>query len=125
MVSLAAFVLILFFPEQIVSLFMADGEEAATTMAVGALRLFALTYITRWFSFATQSYMMAIEKPMEASMISVSTALIFPVILVAALWPLGLTGIWLNFAATAVLAAVLSLIIILKRKKELFAPDES
>lgn len=124
-VSLAAFVLILFFPEQIVSLFMADGEEAATTMAVGALRLFALTYITRWFSFATQSYMMAIEKPMEASMISVSTALIFPVILVAALWPLGLTGIWLNFAATAVLAAVLSLIIILKRKKELFAPDES
>lgn len=124
-VSLAAFVLILFFPEQIVSLFMADGEEAATTMAVGALRLFALTYITRWFSFATQSYMMAIEKPMEASMISVSTALIFPVILVAALCPLGLTGIWLNFAATAVLAAVLSLIIILKRKKELFAPDES
>lgn len=124
-VSLAAFVLILFFPEQIVSLFMADGGEAATIMAVGALRLFALTYITRWFSFATQSYMMAIEKPMEASVISVSTALIFPVILVAALWPLGLTGIWLNFAATAVLAAVLSLIIILKRKKELFAPDES
>ena len=124
-VSLAAFVLILFFPEQIVSLFMADGGEAATTMAVGALRLFALTYITRWFSFATQSYMMAIEKPMEASMISVSTALIFPVILVAALWPLGLTGIWLNFAATAVLAAALSLIIILRKRKELFASDES
>lgn len=124
-VALAAFVLILIFPEQIVSLFMTDGGEAAMTMAVGALRLFALTYITRWFSFATQSYMMAIEKPMEASMISVSTALIFPVILVVALWPLGLTGIWLNFAATAVLAAALSLIIILKRKKELFAPDES
>ena len=124
-VSLAAFVLILFFPEQIVSLFMADGGEAATTMAVGALRLFALTYITRWFSFATQSYMMAIEKPMEASMISVSTALIFPVVLVAALWPLGLTGIWLNFAATAVLAAALSLIIILRKRKELFASDES
>ena len=124
-VALAAFVLILIFPEQIVSLFMTDGGEAAMTMAVGALRLFALTYITRWFSVATQSYMMAIEKPMEASMISVSTALIFPVILVAALCPLGLTGIWLNFAATAVLAAVLSLIIILRKRKELFAPDEA
>lgn len=122
-VSLAAFVLILAFPAQIVSLFMTDGGEAAMTMAVGTLRLFALTYITRWFSFATQSYMMAIEKPMEASMISVSTALIFPVILVAVLWPLGLTGIWLNFAATAVLAAVLSLIIILRKRKELFAAD--
>ena len=56
---------------------------------------------------------------------AVVSVILWAVILVAALWPLGLTGIWLNFAATAVLAAVLSLIIILKRKKELFAPDES
>ena len=51
---------------------------------VGALRLFSLTYVTRWFSFATQSYMLAIEKPVAASLISVSTALVFPVLLVAA-----------------------------------------
>ena len=55
-------------------------------------------------SFAAQSYMLAIEKALPASVISISTALIFPVLLVILLWPLGLTGIWLNFAGTALLA---------------------
>ena len=80
--------------------------------AVSALQLFSLTYLTRWFSFATQSYMLAIEKPLSASLISVSTALVFPVVLIGALWPLGLTGIWLNFAGTSLLAGLLSLIIL-------------
>ena len=92
-------------------------------LSIHALRLFSLTYITRWFSFATQSYMLAIEKPLPASLISVSTALVFPVILILVFWPLGLTGIWLNFAGTSVLAAVLSAVILLKLKKELRRPD--
>ena len=92
-------------------------------MAVGALKLFAITFVTRWFSFATQSYMLAIEKPLPASLISVSTALVFPVLLVALLWPLGLTGIWLNFAGTSLLAGVLSLGILFAVRKELFRPD--
>ena len=73
-------------------------------MSVAALPIFGLTYITRWFSFATQSYMLAVEKPLPASLISVSTALIFPVILIFALQSFGLTGIWFNFAGTAILA---------------------
>ncbi len=90
---------------------------------MGALRLFSLTYITRWFSFATQSFMLAIEKPLPASIISVATALVFPALLIGVLWPLGLTGIWLNFAGTAVLAAILSLIILAKLRHEWNKPD--
>ena len=41
----------------------------------------------------------------------------------AALWPLGLTGIWLNFAGTALLAAVLSLVILVKMRPQLSRPD--
>ena len=67
--------------------------------------------------------MLAIEKPLPASVISVSTALIFPVILIIVLWPLGLTGIWINFAGTAFLAAILSLGILLKMRHELMKPD--
>lgn len=92
-------------------------------MATGALRLFSLTYVTRWFSFATQSYMLAIEKPLAASAISVSFALVFPVVLIVALWPLGLTGIWLNFAGTSALAGVLSLGILVWMRREWNAPD--
>ena len=116
-------VVIALIPAQITTLFVDDIAPENLGLFVGALRLFCLTYIVRWFSFATQSYMLAIEKPLPASLISVSTALVFPVILIAALWPLGLTGIWLNFAGTSFLAAALSLIVLLRLRRELTRPD--
>ena len=122
-VSLLSVFLIAFFPEQITNLFVADAGPEILSISVGALQLFSLTYITRWFSFATQSYMLAIEKPLPASLISVSTALVFPVVLIGILWPLGLTGIWLNFAVTSALAAILSIIILQKLRHELKRPD--
>ncbi len=81
------------------------------------MRIFSLAYLTRWFSFATQSYMLAVEKPVFASSISVSTALIFPMVLVLALQPLGLTGIWMNFPGTALLAAVLAFFVLRRFRK--------
>lgn len=122
-VSLLSVLVIAVFPEPITKLFVADAGREILDLSAHALRLFSLTYITRWFSFATQSYMLAIEKPLPASLISVSTALLFPVILVGALWPLGLTGIWLNFAGTSILAAALSLLILLKLRCEWKKPD--
>ncbi len=122
-VSLLSVIVIALFPAQITKLFVANVSNEILRISVGALQLFSLTYLTRWFSFATQSYMLAIEKPLPASLISVSTALLFPVILVGALWPLGLTGIWLNFAGTSILAAILSLIILKKLRHELKKPD--
>lgn len=122
-VSLLAAVVIALLPGQITSLFMPQAGPEVLALSIAALQLFSLTYITRWLSFATQSYMLAIEKPLPASLISVSTALVFPVLLIGAFWPLGLTGIWLNFAGTSVLAAVLSLVILKKMRPELKRPD--
>lgn len=122
-VSLASVVAIALLPGQIAGLFMSDATPEVMSIAIGALRLFSLTYITRWFSFAVQSYMLAIEKAVPASVISVATALVFPVILIGVLWPLGLTGIWLNLAGTSVLAAILSAGILLKYRAELSGPD--
>ena len=45
-------------------------------------------------------------------------------VLVGVLWPLGLTGIWLNFAGTAVLAGILAAVLLLKLRPELSQPDE-
>ena len=85
---------------------------------MGALQIFSLTYIVRWFSFAAQSYMLAVEKSLYAACISVCTALVFPVLLILALYPLGLTGLWMNFPGTAVLAAVLAAWVLLRFRKE-------
>ena len=97
---------------QIGALFVSGGDGAFMEETAFALRLFSATYLTRWFSFATQSYMLAIEHAAAASVISVSTALVFPVLLVAALWPMGLTGLWLNFAATSLLAGILAAVVL-------------
>ena len=121
--ALATTAVLALFPRQIAGLFITgDSDPAYLEMAVSALLLFSLTYITRWFSFATQSFLSAIEKPVAASAISVCTALVFPVILIGVFWPLGLTGLWLNFAGTAVLAGILALILLL-RQKELWKKD--
>ncbi len=122
-ISAAALVLMALFPSQVAGLFMANATPEAMQMAIWAMRLFVFTYLTRWFAFATQSYMLAIEKPLQASLISVSTALVFPVLLIVILWPLGLTGIWLNFAGTSLLAAILAFIIMIKMRPQLHRAD--
>ena len=110
--SLLSAVLIFAFPGQIGAMFV-SGDEAFMAETAFALRLFSFTYLTRWFSFATQSYMLAIERAAAASVISVSTALVFPALLVAVLWPMGLTGLWLNFAGTSLLAGGLAAVVVL------------
>ena len=121
--SVASVFVLFLLPETITNLFMSNVDAVFMETAVTALKLFSLTYITRWFSFATQSYMLAVEKSLPASLISVSTALVFPVLIIVLLWPLELTGIWLNFACTALLAAILSAIILFKMRGELNQPD--
>lgn len=107
-VSLASAAVMLFFTDTVVRLFVSSPDGGFMEMAHLAMTLFALTYLTRWFSFATQSYMVAVERAKEAALISLSTALLFPVLLVGVFWPLELTGIWMNFAGTSLLAGILS-----------------
>ncbi|MEG0944523.1 MAG: MATE family efflux transporter [Angelakisella sp.] len=117
--SVSSAFLILAFPEPIARLFISSGDPMFMGMAINALRLFSLTYLTRWISFATQSYMLAIENPVPASVLSVSNALVFPLLLVVVLWPLGLNGLWLNFAGTSALSAVLAVVALLRLRRDM------
>ena len=65
------------------------------------------------------------ERAGAASLISICTALVFPVALIVLFWPLGLTGIWLNFAATSLLAGLLSAVILLRfvRRSGAYLPN--
>ena len=122
-VSLLSAVVIALLPGPITRLFIAGAEGEALAIGVTALRIFSLTYLTRWLSFATQSYMLAVEKALPASILSVSTALVFPVILLAALGSLGLNGLWINFPATSAMAAVLAFFILRRTRADLHRPD--
>ena len=120
----AALAVMALFPGQIAALFLSSTGDEAMAMATGAVRLFSLTYLTRWFGFWVQSYLLAVEKAVQATIISVSTALIFPVLLILVLWPLGLTGLWLNFAGTAVLAAMLAAVLLRREWPDLSRADQ-
>ncbi len=122
-VSILSVFVVLLLPEQLTRLFISEPTDEILRMSVSALQIFSLTYSVRWVAFATQSYMLAIEKALPASILSVSTALVFPVVLIGVLWPLGLTGIWLNLAGTSLLSAILSIIIMRKLRPQLQQPD--
>lgn len=112
-----------FCPDLIASWFVKAEDVRLLEISTHAIRLFCFAYLFRWFGVTTQSYFSAIEKPLQATVISVGTALVFPVLLLGALWSFGLDGIWFNFVGVNVLCAALSAILLSRlireiRKKE-------
>ncbi len=109
--SIVMTAIVLLLNEPIVSIFVQAGDTRLITMASHALSWFAFAYLTRWISMATQSFVSAVEKPVYATVISLSLALVFPVSSLFVLSPLGLNGLWLNYPLTCLLGAVQSVII--------------
>lgn len=120
-VGLVSTSLLFFFPEFIASLFANEKDVRLLEMSADAIRLFCCAYLFRWFAVTTQSFFSAIEKPALATVMSVSCAFVFPLLMLGALWSLGLNGIWLNFAGvnalTAILGGALLLLVLREIKK--------
>jgi len=116
-ISVLSAVVIFCFPESVASIFVDKAESETLTMTVHALKLFALTYLARWFGFAMQSYLVAINKPGMATILSISNALLLPLVLLLVLQPMGLDGIWLNMPITALIVSLMACLMIAKKKE--------
>jgi Na+-driven multidrug efflux pump len=79
---------------------------------------YCFAYVFRWFVVTSQGFLSAIEKPVPAAMMSVSTAFVFPLLMLGMLWKMELDGIWLNFVGVNFLAAVLGVILLLRVARE-------
>lgn len=110
-VSAAAAALVFFFPDQLITLFAGKSGDEYRLLAKNAIILFSTAYFTRWISFATISFLSAIEKSVHASIISLMSSLIFPVLVLIVLFPAGLPGVWLNLSVTSLLSAILSIVL--------------
>lgn len=99
-------------PEDLTRLFLTDPGAAELQTARPALMIFATGYFVRWLSFAAQSFFLAIGKSAQATALSLSVALVFPLALMGIFYPLQLTGLWLNFPVTAALAGILSIVLL-------------
>ncbi len=102
--------ILFFFPDIIASLFAKAEDARLLSEATHAIRIFCIAYLFRWIAVSAQGFFSAIEKPMHATIMAVSVAFVFPVILLGALWSFELDGIWFNAAAVNILAAILSII---------------
>ena len=118
-VGLISTSLLFFFPGAIASWFVNAEETRLLEIATHAIRLFSFAYLFRWIAVTTQSYFSAIEKPLQATILSFANAFVFPVMLLGALWSFGLDGIWLNFVGVTFCSAVLSAFLLKRLMKEI------
>jgi len=118
-VGLVSTAFLFFFPDTIASWFANSEDVLLLQESTRAIRLFCFAYLFRWFAVTTQGFLSAIEKPFLATIMSVSIALVFPVIILASLWTLGLDGIWVNFAGVNLLAVVLGIFLLIRIRKEI------
>ena len=116
-VSIVLGAVMFFFPDFAITMFV-EGESSIGihTLGISAVRLASTAYVVRWIAVCTQCFMSAISKPGFAAAISVSAAFVFPLILIIALYPIGLDGIWLNLPGTALFTAILALLILTRCK---------
>ncbi len=118
-VGVAATAVMFLFPGPLASIFASAEDEALLALSTHAIRLFCFAYLFRWVSITTQGFLSAIEKPVQATIMSVSIAFVFPVLMLGALWGLGLDGIWLNMGGTAVLSSILGVILLSRIGREM------
>ena len=123
--SLFAFAVLSLFPEPICSLFVEDGNTELLKMSVYALRLFSIEYLIWWFSYATQNFYRSIEQVKNATILTLAKVIVFPLIMIAVLWPLGLDGLWLNQAATYVPVGIMSFFMLRKTWKVFKQPSNT
>ena len=118
-IGLVSTALLFFLPGTIASWFVNAEETRLLEISTHAIRVFSFAYLFRWIAVTTQSYFSAIKKPLQATILSFANAFIFPVVLLGALWNLGLEGIWLNFVGVTSLSAILSFFLLGHFKKEI------
>ncbi len=118
-VGLVSTSILFFFSGTVASLFANADDAMLLNEATRAIRLFCFAYLFRWFAVTTQSFLSAIEKPVFATLMSVATAFVFPIIILGAFWTLGLDGIWVNFVGVNALATVLGIILLMRVRREI------
>ena len=118
-IGLVSTSVLFFFPGTIASWFVNAEDVQLLKISTHAIQLFCFSYLFRWFGVTTQSYFSAIEKPLQATLISVGTALIFPVVLLGSFWSFGLDGIWFNFVGVNILSTILSFFLLCRLMKEI------
>lgn len=120
---LAFTALLLLFPERIFPLFL-ESSGAGLSLAVHAISIMGLTYLVRWISYACQSFASAIGSNKAATVLSLCSALVFPLLMMAILRSLHLEGLWYVTPSAAFLTSLLAVVIYIVYIRKLLGERE-
>ena len=118
-ISVSLSVAMLLFPRELTLLFMADASESILAMAGPAFKIFSLAYFLRWLPMCTQSFYTAIERSKPASLFSLFSVLVAPLVALVLLQPLGLNGLWLNLPAATIASTVVAVVMLVNLRRDL------
>ena len=99
------------------SIYMNQNASDGIELTKNAILIYAFTYLTRWISYAGQSFFASLSKPKESTAISLAISCVIPGILIGAFYNLGVFGIWLNFPVSSLLVGIMTLMILFYKKK--------
>ena len=119
LVGLVSTAVLFFFSGTVASLFVQAEDVKLLEISTHAIRLFCLAYLFRWMAVTTQSLFTAIEKPLQATVMAVAVAFVFPVGLLFLLQSFGLDGIWFNFVGVNALAFLLAVFLLLRLSRQI------
>lgn len=105
LMCIACTLLLDIFPGEIFSLFL-ESDDDMLRLAIHAIGIMGLIYIVRWISYSCQSFLSAIGINREATILSICSALVFPLLMMLLLGNSGLEGLWYVMPAAAVLSSL-------------------
>ena len=97
LISLTIFILCLIFAPQIVSLFITDGSSKLIKDSILAFRLYSTSFLLLGFNILCSGFCVSIEKPLLATIISLSRGFVLIIIsLILCILLFGGKGIWIS-----------------------------
>ena len=117
LLSVAAFLFMFFAGSSVAAAFIRQGDTTLKTVSNVAIRIFSISYLTRWIDMCFSSFFTAVDKPVHSLLVSVSGTLVFPVLFLCVLTKfLGLNGVWLTPFVAACASGTFTLILVKRTK---------
>ena len=106
------------FARPLASIFVSYDKELLN-LTINAIRLYSLSYIISWFNIYASSFFTALNDGFISALISFLRTLVFQIIVILILPELiGINGIWLSVLVAEVLAFIVSITCLIKKKKK-------
>ena len=106
------------FTDPLVSIFNSENSALMAEYAHNGMRMYFIGYFFAGFNIVASGYLGAMNRPAEASITSLSRGMVAIVICSLVLSAIfGMNGVWAAFPASEALTAVLTLVLLLKKKK--------